>query len=83
MLDIGTRNAADLVTMRAVEKFDDSLAVAIGLVKPGGRIGLMIGQAQAESVHKLADSVEWGEPTPLPGGQSRVLLAGTKSVTVE
>src|SRR5258708_31757918 len=68
-----SQNAADLVTMRAVEKFDDSLAVAIGLVKPGGGIGLMISQSQVESIHKLADGVRWGVTTALPGGHSRVL----------
>ena len=76
-------NAADLVTMRAVEKFDNSLAVAIGLVKPGGRIGLMIGQTQVDHTRKLAESLAWLQPTPLPGGHSRVLLVGTKPVTVE
>ncbi len=81
--EIYSQNAADLVTMRAVEKFSDSLAVVIGLVKPGGRIGLMIGQAQVESLHKRADCVQWGVPIALPGGHSRALVIGTKSVTVE
>jgi len=78
-----SQNAADLVTMRAVEKFDNSLAVAIDLVRPGGRIGLMIGQAQVATTCDLAASLEWSEPIPLPGGHSRVVLAGTKPVTVE
>jgi 16S rRNA (guanine527-N7)-methyltransferase len=78
-----SQNAADLVTMRAVEKFDNSLAVAIGLVKPGGRIGLMIGQAQVDHTGKLAEGLDWSQPMPLPGGHSRVLLVGTKPVTVE
>jgi 16S rRNA G527 N7-methylase RsmG len=78
-----TQNAAGLVTMRAVEKFDDSLAAALGLVKPGGRIGLMIGHSQMDRARKLADRVEWDPPFLLPGGHSRVLLVGTKQVTVE
>jgi 16S rRNA (guanine527-N7)-methyltransferase len=78
-----SQNAADLVIMRAVEKFDNSLAVAISLVKPGCRIALMISQAQVASTLKLAETLEWDDPMPLPGGHSRVILVGTKSVTVE
>ncbi|HWX54619.1 MAG TPA: 16S rRNA (guanine(527)-N(7))-methyltransferase RsmG [Verrucomicrobiae bacterium] len=70
--------SADLVTMRAVEKSDSSLGLAISLVKPGGRVGLMIGQAQINDVKKLATGVDWGTPVPIPEGHSRVLLAGTK-----
>lgn len=77
-----SQNAADLVTMRAVEKFDNSFAVAINLVKPGGRIGLMIGQAQVAIPCQLA-SLKWSESISLPGGHSRVVLVGTKTVTVE
>ncbi len=77
------QNAADLVAMRAVEKFDDSMELAVNLVKPGGRIGLMIGLAQVDHARKQAQSLEWSEPTPLPGGHSRVLLVGTKPVTVD
>jgi len=78
-----SQNAADLVTMRAVEKFDNSLAVALNLVKSGGRIALMIGQTQVDPTRKLAESLAWSQPAPLPGGHSRVLLVGTKPVTVE
>lgn len=78
-----SQDAADLVLMRAVEKFDNSLVVAINLVKPGGRIGLMIGQAQVASTCQLAGGLKWSDPMPLPGGHSRVLLVGTKPVTVE
>jgi 16S rRNA G527 N7-methylase RsmG len=73
---------ADLVTMRAVEKFDQALDVASGLVKTGGRIALMIGEAQVAGAAKLP-KIEWRQPISIPGGHSRVLLTGIKGVKVE
>ena len=69
----------DLVTMRAVEKFESSFPVALQLVRPGGRIALMIGEAQVPVAQKIAENVAWQEPIAVPGGHSRVLLTGTKA----
>ena len=74
---------ADLVTMRAVEKFGKALDVAVGLVKAGGRIALMIGEAQVSEAARVLQKIEWRQPIAVPGGHSRVLLAGTKDVKVE
>lgn len=74
---------ADLVTMRGVEKFTDSLPLALQLVQSGGRIALMIGASQMEAARALAADVRWQQPLPIPGGHSRVLAVGTKSVIVE
>jgi 16S rRNA (guanine527-N7)-methyltransferase len=68
---------AELVTMRAVEKFERALLAASGLVAPGGRIGLMIGASQVP-VARRTEGIAWGEPINIPGGHSRVLLIGTK-----
>ncbi len=73
---------ADLVTMRAVEKFEKALPVAVGLVRSGGRIALMIGASQLPQVRALASKVEWQDPWPVPGGRSRLLVAGIKPVMV-
>jgi 16S rRNA (guanine527-N7)-methyltransferase len=73
---------ADLVTMRAVEKFEKALAVALGMVPEGGRIALMIGASQLSTTRVLAGGVRWEEPIPVPGGHSRVLAVGTKPVIV-
>ena len=70
---------ADLVTLRAVEKFNETLSIALDLVKPGGRIGLMIGRTQVETANHLAH-FSWEQPVKVPGGESRVLLVGTKIV---
>lgn len=42
---------AELVTMRAVDKFDAALPVAKSLVAPGGRLALLIGAEDARRVH--------------------------------
>lgn len=73
---------ASLATMRAVEKFEKTLPVAIGLVCEGGRIGLMIGVSQLPLTEYFRREVAWEEPVPVPGGQSRLLLVGTKRVNV-
>jgi 16S rRNA (guanine527-N7)-methyltransferase len=74
---------ADLVTMRAVEKFERSLPVGLGLVRPGGRLALMIGAAQVDLAKTLVGDVSWQDPVPIPGSHSRVLLVGTRPVIVE
>lgn len=74
---------ADLVAMRAVEKFTSAVPAAVRLVRPGGRIALMIGAGQFEEARALGRDVSWQEPISVPGGHSRVLAVGTKVVTVE
>jgi 16S rRNA (guanine527-N7)-methyltransferase len=70
--------AGSLVTMRAVEKFDESLPVALRMVGEAGRIGLMIGAPQETAAKALARGFTWNSPLPIPGSQSRVLVVGTK-----
>ena len=79
----GFSESADLVTMRAVEKFDQALDIAAGLVKTGGRIALMIGEAQVAGATKMLPKMKWRPPISVPGGHSRVLLTGIKGVKVE
>jgi 16S rRNA (guanine527-N7)-methyltransferase len=73
---------ADVVTMRAVEKFDKVLPVALKMARDGGRIALMIGASQVGTARALAGGVRWEDPVPVPGGHSRVLAVGTKPVIV-
>lgn len=75
--------SAEIVTMRAVEKFDISLGLAVRLVQPGGRLALMIGQNQVSQAQGSLDGFVWADPIPIPGGHSRVLLAGTRMINVE
>jgi 16S rRNA (guanine527-N7)-methyltransferase len=74
---------ADLVTMRAVERFEKSLPVAVRLVSDGGKLALLIGSSQVQTAASLARQFTWGQAIGIPGGQSRVMLAGINKVKVE
>jgi 16S rRNA (guanine527-N7)-methyltransferase len=66
---------ADLVALRAVEKFDEVLPIAGHLVKPGGRLALLIGTGQIGAAHQLPE-FSWQEPLKVPRSRTRVLLTG-------
>ncbi len=56
---------ADVVTLRAVEKFAAVLPVARGLVAPGGRLCLLIGAGQLRALRDAAGfSIEVEKPMP-------------------
>jgi 16S rRNA (guanine527-N7)-methyltransferase len=67
---------ADLVVMRAVERFERALPIASRLVAQNGRIGLLIGNAQIKTAQSSLGEVEWQDPLPLPLSTSRSLLIG-------
>lgn len=75
--------SADLVTLRAVEKFDDVLPLSLRLTSPSGRLALLVGISQTQLAKSLLPEVRWQEPVTIPSGHSRVLLVGTKMVKVE
>jgi len=63
----------DLVTLRAVESFATVLPIAAALVKPMGRLVLLIGSAQVELAQSLVPDRRWLPPLPVPHSHSRVL----------
>jgi 16S rRNA (guanine527-N7)-methyltransferase len=67
---------ADVVTLRAVERFSSAVPTAARLVAPGGRLALLIGQAQTAQTSGLLPGASWSPPVPLPLSSSRVLLIG-------
>ena len=69
---------ADVVTLRAVEHFETVLPIATHLVAPGGRLALLIGQAQLTQAHNLAPELVWAPPIPIPVSASRVLAIGLR-----
>ena len=69
-------DAADVVTMRAVERFESILPIAARLVRPGGRIALMIGEKQFSSAKRILNDVEWGNLRSIPQSESRVVVIG-------
>ena len=70
---------ADLVMLRAVEKFQEALKMTISLTSPSGRIGLMIGSPQVELAQRVSTEISWGDAVEIPCSNSRVLLRGSKS----
>ena len=63
----------DVVTLRAVERFESVLPIASRLVAPGGRLGLLIGSAQLPTAKASLPDLIWSTPIALPASQSRVL----------
>jgi len=73
--------AGDVVTLRAVERFDSIIPAAARLLGPGGRLAIMIGQAQIERAIHLVPSIHWGKPVRLPLSSSRFMIIGSKEST--
>ena len=68
---------AEVVTLRAVERFETALPIAANKVTEKGRLGLLIGQSQVSQVRELAPSFHWSDPARVPKSKSRVILIGT------
>jgi len=66
----------DLVTMRAVERFETILPTAAALVSPTGRIALLISSSQLPSMTTSTPTMNWSKPIPVPQSESRVLSIG-------
>ena len=65
---------AEVVTLRAVERFETTLSTAARLVAPGGRLMLLVGQAQVARALQLLPSLHWQGPLPMPLSSNRVAL---------
>ena len=63
----------DLVTLRAVERFDAVLPVAARLVAPGGRLALLISSGQFDVACESLSDLAWSDPIAVPASHSRVL----------
>jgi 16S rRNA (guanine527-N7)-methyltransferase len=72
---------ADVVTLRAVERFDVVLPIAVPLLAPGGRLALLIGEAQGDRARQIASPLCWADQISIPLSSSRVLLIGTQEST--
>ena len=72
----------DVVTMRAVERFESALSVASRLAQlPGAtrnvRLVLLVGKAQVAGLDELAPDFNWEPLIPVPQSRERVLVVGT------
>jgi len=68
---------AGLVTLRAVERFEAVVPVAVSLIAPQGRLALLIGASQVPSLASLSPAIQWSDPIPIPQSASRVLIYGS------
>ena len=73
--------AFDVVTLRAVERFEAILPTAAALVAPAGRLALLIGSSQQNQAAALINNFTWSSPVPIPGSRSRVMLIATRRET--
>jgi len=67
---------AQIVTLRAVERFDQVLLIAAARLAPGGTLALLIGASQVDAARKLLPSLHWHPPVPMPSSAARILLRG-------
>jgi 16S rRNA (guanine527-N7)-methyltransferase len=65
-------DVADLVTIRAVEKFESILPIAARLVAPSGRLALLVASRQLEAAQRLV-SGRWTSSDPIPHSVGRVV----------
>jgi 16S rRNA (guanine527-N7)-methyltransferase len=70
-------HSADVVTLRAVERFEDVLPIAARLLRPPGRLALLIGHSQLNLAIELLPAFNWNVPLAIPQSTSRVLLVAT------
>lgn len=67
---------ADVVTLRAVERFETALPIAANLVAPKGRLALLISNPQLASSKDLTPAFAWEPPIPIPLSSNRILAIG-------
>jgi len=72
----------DLVTMRAVERFETALPTAASLARAGaaksraGKLALLIGESQVQFTTSSLADFSWEAPVLVPRSRTRVLLIG-------
>jgi 16S rRNA (guanine527-N7)-methyltransferase len=69
----------DCVAMRAVDRMEEAVSAAAGLVGPAGWLAVMTTLAEIPAIESAdGDNFSWSRPLDLPGSDQRVLLLGRK-----
>ena len=77
----GWQHSADIVTLRAAERFENAVEAAATLVAAGGRLCLLIGARQAPvAVEWLGALWQFTPPIPIPMADGRVVLVGGRVI---
>ena len=69
---------SQIVTMRAVEKFETALPIAASLMEPEGKLALLIGASQAEITRRSPLNLVWLDALAIPRSRERILLIGKR-----
>jgi 16S rRNA (guanine527-N7)-methyltransferase len=69
---------AEVVTLRAVERFETTLPTAARLVAPAGRLALLISEAQLTRAQNLTPRFTWTPPVTVPHSLSRIFTLGLR-----
>ena len=75
------RRAYDLVTLRAVERFETILPVAASLVADDGRLALLIGAAQVPELRTALPLYSFTQILPIPSSSTRILVIAQKTLS--
>ena len=67
----------DVVTFRAVDRFDSVIRIAASLTSPDGQLVVIIGKSQLDQLQELISGIRWKEPVGLPLSSSRVMIIGS------
>ena len=70
--------ASDLVTLRAVERFEEALLTASKFVSATGSLVLLVGSSQGSQSISLLPSFAWETPEQIPLSDRRIVLIGTR-----
>jgi 16S rRNA (guanine527-N7)-methyltransferase len=70
--------AFDVVTLRAVERFELVLPIAAALVRPNGKLALLLGATQPSAASTILVDWKFSQPCPIPESRSRVVLIGNR-----
>jgi 16S rRNA (guanine527-N7)-methyltransferase len=66
----------NIVTLRAVERFDAVLPTAANLLDSSGRLALLVGRPQIDQARTVLPNLEWSDPVALPLSSSRAMIIG-------
>lgn len=71
-------NRFDIVTIRAVECFQEILPIAYSLLAENGKLALLISEAQLSQARSILPQLDWQQPISMPKSDSRVFTTGNK-----
>jgi 16S rRNA (guanine527-N7)-methyltransferase len=69
---------ATVVTLRAVERFPETLPTALALLAPTARLALLITRPQFPLAQNLTPTLHWLPPLPIPLSENRLLAIGVR-----